>query len=101
MSSGQFQKLTLARIVLRKSSVILIDEVTSDLDAASEQEIISVIKELSKNKIVISIAHRSSFIIPSDMIFYMNDGCFLETGTHEELLSKCLIYKKMFSTLSN
>lgn len=101
LSSGQFQKLTLARIVLRKSSVILIDEVTSDLDAASEQEIISVIKELSKNKIVISIAHRSSFIIPSDMIFYMNDGCFLETGTHEELLSKCLIYKKMFSTLSN
>ena len=101
LSSGQLQKLMIARIVLKQSSVILIDEVTSDLDAVSEQEIVNVIKALSKDKIVISIAHRSSFIIPSDKIFYMHDGFIWESGTHEELMSNCLIYKKMFQSFLN
>lgn len=101
LSSGQLQKLTLAKIILKKSSVILFDEVTSDLDINSEQEIIQIIKKLSREKIVISIAHRSSFIIPSDKIFYMYNGCFYDSGTHDELIARCPIYRNLFLTLQD
>ncbi|MCL6884951.1 ABC transporter ATP-binding protein/permease [Clostridioides difficile] len=101
LSSGQKQKLMLARVMLRKSSVILIDEATSDLDIHSEQEIIKIMKKLSKDKIILSISHRTSFIVQSDKIFCMGKGCFYDSGTHEELLSRSVFYKNIFLALLN
>ena len=99
LSSGQIQKLMLARIILKKSSLILLDEVTSDLDPVSESEIIKIIKELAKTKIVISVAHRTQFVNSGDFIIHIHNGTMVDIGKHEELMLHSALYKEMFGEL--
>jgi len=86
LSSGQIQKLMLSRVFLVNASVILLDEVTSDIDSVSEYEIAKIIRAIAKEKIVISIAHRLSFVEPSDRVLLLLDGKVKFEGTYDELV---------------
>jgi len=97
LSSGQKQKLCFTRILLRKRKLILLDEVTSDIDGESERKIVEVIKELSSDAIIISISHKLSSFINSDKIFLINNGTIEISGTHQDLMNEPL-YKELFET---
>ena len=99
LSSGQKQKMNFARALLRKGSVYIFDEITSDLDGVAEKNIVEKIRELSVNNIVIFITHRTYPLIYSDNIFVLKDGRILHSGNHIELLKKSEYYKELFSLL--
>jgi ATP-binding cassette, subfamily B, bacterial MsbA len=97
LSGGQKQRISIARAVLKNSPIILLDEATSSLDAESEEKVQSAIINLTKNKTTLVIAHRLSTIIRADKIFVLNQGGVVDTGTHNELLKKSMIYKNLYS----
>lgn len=97
LSGGQKQQLAIARGLLRKSKVFLLDEITSNIDGEIEKSLIKVIFELSKEHTVIMIAHRISTIIDVPKIIVVDKGTKVDQGTHDELLERCSIYKKLFS----
>lgn len=96
LSSGQKQKIAIVRAMLSESSVLLFDEITSDLDGASEFEIISILRKLSKNRIVIIVSHRINSIAYSNKIFFMKDGKISASGAHSELLESSPAYRSLF-----
>lgn len=98
LSGGQAQRLALARALLSKSEVMIFDEVTSNIDAESEEMIMEVIKSLSGKRTVIMISHRLYNVIESDNIYMMNKGEITESGTHTELLAKQGEYAKLFNS---
>ena len=79
--------------MLKKSSIILLDEATSSLDAETENKIQKAINELTKNKTTIVIAHRLSTILNANQIYVVESGKILENGTHENLLKNSLHIK--------
>ena len=97
LSGGQKQRISIARAVLKNSPIILLDEATSSLDAESEEKVQNAIINLTKNKTTLVIAHRLSTIIRADKIFVLNQGGVVDTGTHNELLKKSMIYKNLYS----
>lgn len=96
LSGGQKQRLAIARALSKNSKIILFDEATSALDNESQEKIIDVINEISKDHTIITIAHRLSTIIDSDVIHVMDNGKIVESGTHKELLKKSDIYKDLY-----
>ena len=99
MSSGQLQRLILARTLLnKKAELLLLDEITSDLDVKSEEEIIKILKELSKSKIIIMITHRLHTATMCDKIFYFEDGKISDVGTHYELMESNKNYSGLYHT---
>ena len=96
LSGGQKQRLSIARAILKKSPIILLDEATSSLDAESEEVVQSAIKNLTKNKTTLVIAHRLSTIHNADKIFVIKKGNLIDTGTHEELIKNCEYYKLLY-----
>ncbi len=96
LSGGQKQRLSIARAILKKSPIILLDEATSSLDAESEEVVQSAIKNLTKNKTTLVIAHRLSTIHNADKIFVIKKGNLIDTGTHEELMKNCDYYKLLY-----
>ena len=99
MSSGQLQRLILARTLLnKKAELLLLDEITSDLDLKSEEEIIKILKELSKSKIIIMITHRLHTATMCDKIFYFEDGKISDVGTHYELIESNKNYSDLYHT---
>lgn len=99
LSSGQKQKMNFARALLRKGSVYIFDEITSDLDGVAEKNIVEKIRELAVNNIVFFITHRTYPLTYSDNIFVLKDGRILHSGNHIELLKKSEYYKELFSLL--
>ncbi len=95
-SSGQKQKLSIARSLLRKSNIYIYDEATANLDGSAEKMIIDFLLELSKNSIVIFISHKVSSIIKSDKIFVIDKGSVIAEGKHEQLIEKCQLYNEIF-----
>ena len=93
LSGGEKQRLSIARALLKKSPIILLDEATSSLDADTEYKIQKAIAFLVQGRTTIVIAHRLSTIINSDKIIVLNKGNISDVGTHEELLNKSKIYK--------
>ena len=93
LSGGEKQRISIARAMLKKSSIILLDEATSSLDSETETKIQNAIKILTKNKTTIVIAHRLSTILNSNNIYVIDSGEVVENGKHEELLAKSKIYK--------
>ena len=96
LSGGQKQRLSIARAILKKSPIILLDEATSSLDAESEEVVQSAIKNLTKNKTTLVIAHRLSTIHNADKIFVIKKGILIDSGSHEELIKNCDYYKLLY-----
>tara|TARA_B100000579_G_C22823232_1_gene851708 strand:+ start:215 stop:1957 length:1743 start_codon:yes stop_codon:yes gene_type:complete len=96
LSGGQKQRLSIARAILKKSPIILLDEATSSLDAESEEVVQSAIKNLTKNKTTLVIAHRLSTIHNADKIFVIKKGRLIDAGSHEELIKHCDYYKLLY-----
>ena len=96
LSGGQKQRLSIARAILKNSSIILLDEATSSLDSESESVIQKAIENLTKNKTTIIIAHRLSTVMNCDKILVFDNGRIVEEGQHEFLVNNSSIYKKLY-----
>ncbi len=96
LSGGEKQRLSIARAILKKSPIILLDEATSSLDAETENKIQKAISFLTTGRTTIVIAHRLSTILNSDKIYVINNGQVADTGSHNELLETSKIYKNFY-----
>ena len=96
LSGGEKQRISIARAMLKKSKIILLDEATSSLDAETENKIQQALSILIKDRTAVVIAHRLSTILNSDSIYVINNGNVIENGTHSELLSNSEIYKSFY-----
>ena len=96
LSGGEKQRISIARAMLKKSSIILLDEATSSLDADTEQKIQQALNLLTKNKTTVVIAHRLSTILNSDQIYVIDSGKVIANGNHTELLKHSPIYKNFY-----
>ena len=96
LSGGEKQRLSIARAMLKKSQIILLDEATSSLDAETESKIQEAINVLTKNRTTIVIAHRLSTILNSDKIYVIDSGKIASEGTHDELLKNSNVYKVFY-----
>lgn len=96
LSGGERQRIALARVLLRKPKILVLDEATSSLDSLSEAAIMKTINKLNKGITTIIIAHRLSTVKNCDRIFVMQNGTLVEAGKHRTLLSKKGLYAKMW-----
>lgn len=101
LSGGQRQRLALARALLHDTPVYIFDEATSNIDAESEDLIMEVIRELARTRTVLLISHRLSNVASSDRIYLLDQGKILEQGTHQELMEKQGVYRKLYETQKN
>ena len=101
LSGGQRQRLSIARVLSKNSKIILFDEATSVLDNNSQEYIKRAIDSLVSEHTVIIVAHRLSTIIDADVIHVVDGGKVVATGTHDELLKTCDIYKNLYETESS
>ena len=96
LSGGEKQRLSIARAILKKSPIILLDEATSSLDAETENKIQQAINFLTKGRTTVVIAHRLSTILNSDLIYVIDKGKIIGEGKHEELLKISEVYKNFY-----
>jgi subfamily B ATP-binding cassette protein MsbA len=96
LSGGEKQRLSIARAILKKTPIVLLDEATSSLDAETEDKIQKGLSYLTKNKTTLVIAHRLSTILNSEKIFVLDKGQVVDQGTHVELLKNSNMYKNFY-----
>jgi subfamily B ATP-binding cassette protein MsbA len=96
LSGGEKQRLSIARAILKKSKIVLLDEATSSLDSDTEEKIQKAFDQLTLDKTTIVIAHRLSTILNSDTIYVMDKGKITDSGKHNELLIKSEVYKNFY-----
>ena len=96
LSGGEKQRVSIARAMLKKSHIILLDEATSSLDADTENKIQKAISYLTKDRTTLVIAHRLSTILNSDKIYVIDNGLVVDQGNHEELIKNSKIYKNFY-----
>ncbi len=96
LSGGEKQRISIARAMLKKSSIILLDEATSSLDSETESKIQAALKILTENKTTIVIAHRLSTILNSDNIFVIDSGKVIANGKHDKLIAESDLYKNFY-----
>lgn len=101
LSGGQRQRIAIARAMLKNSPLFILDEATSALDSDSEQKIQEALKVLMQNKTVIAIAHRLSTLQSMDEIVFVQHGKIIESGTHDELMTKSGQYAKLWNMQTN
>ena len=101
LSGGEKQRISIARAMLKKSPVILLDEATSSLDAETESKIQTAMEILTKNKTTLVIAHRLSTILNANKIFVIDKGKISDSGTHAELIESSKIYKNFYQKQAN
>ena len=95
LSGGEQQRITIARAVLKDAPVLILDEATAFADPDNEAKVQTAFEELSKGKTLIMIAHRLSTVMNADRIYVFDDGRCVESGSHDELMKKGGLYKKM------
>jgi ATP-binding cassette, subfamily B, bacterial MsbA len=96
LSGGEKQRISIARAMMKQSSIILLDEATSSLDSETESKIQEALKILTKNKTTIVIAHRLSTILNSNNIYVIDSGKVIANGRHEDLMKKSELYKNFY-----
>ena len=96
LSGGQKQRISIARAILKKAPIILLDEATSSLDADSEEIVQNAISNLTKNKTTLVIAHRLSTIHNAEKIFVISNGNIINSGNHDFLIKNCEEYKSLY-----
>ena len=96
LSGGEKQRLSIARAMMKKSSIILLDEATSSLDSETESKIQNALKILTKDKTTIVIAHRLSTILNSNNIYVIDSGKIIDHGKHEKLIINSKLYKNFY-----
>ena len=96
LSGGEKQRISIARAMIKKSQIILLDEATSSLDSETEKKIQDALKILTENKTTIVIAHRLSTILNSNNIYLIDSGKVIDSGKHEDLLIKSKLYKNFY-----
>ena len=96
LSGGEKQRISIARAMIKRSKIILLDEATSSLDSESESKIQEAINVLINDKTTIVIAHRLSTILNSNNIYLIDSGKVIDNGTHEDLLIKSKLYKNFY-----
>ena len=97
LSGGEQQRVAIARVMLRNTPVLILDEATAFADPENEEKVLAAFDEISKGKTVIKIAHRLSTIVDCDNIFVLKDGKIAEQGTHSQLVEKQGIYSRMWN----
>ena len=95
LSGGEKQRISIARMILKNASILILDEAMAAVDSENERLIGEAIDDLSKDKTIITIAHHLNTIRDSDQIIVMDKGVVLDTGSHEELMKRCEFYKDM------
>lgn len=95
-SGGQCQRLALARALLHDTPIYIFDEATSNIDMESEEMIMQVIRELAKTRTVLLISHRLANVVESDRIYMLEQGCVVQTGTHQELMTEGGAYERLY-----
>ena len=96
LSGGQRQRLAIARMVLRKPSIVILDEATSALDPVTEAEVHRRLKVFLKNRTTITIAHRLSAVRQADRIYVFENGRIIQNGSHDDLLNREGLYSKLY-----
>ena len=96
LSGGEKQRISIARAMLKKTPIILLDEATSSLDAETESKIQIAMDVLTENKTTVVIAHRLSTILNAHKIFVIDKGSIVANGTHQELIESSNIYKSFY-----
>ena len=95
LSGGERQRLAMARAILSDAKILLLDELTSNLDSLSEKKMKEAIKGMRGERTIIMVAHRLSTILDSDKIFVLEHGRLVGSGTHVELLESVPLYKEL------
>ncbi len=95
LSGGQKQRVAIARAILKDPTVLLLDEATSALDAENERYVYQAFKKLMHNRTTLIIAHRLATVKKVDKILVFDKGCIVDSGTHEELISRNGVYKRL------
>jgi len=96
LSGGQRQRIALARAILRDPAIMILDEATSQVDLESEQAIQLVLEKFTRGRTTIMITHRLSILSLADRIVVMDGGRILDAGSHDELLARCELYRRLY-----
>ena len=96
MSGGQRQRIAISRGLYRDAPILILDEATSALDNIAEKEVRKAIRQISVGRTIIMIAHRLTTVIDSDCIYVLQGGRIVESGSHNELLSKNGYYNALY-----
>ena len=97
LSGGQRQRIALARAILRDPEILILDEATSQIDLESEQLIHQALEEFKQGRTVLMITHRLASLDLADRIMVMDAGRISDCGTHDELISRCGLYQRLYS----
>ena len=95
LSGGQRQRLALARAILVNPELLLLDEATSALDTESEWHVQQALTGIMRERTTIIIAHRLSTVMNADKIVVMNEGQVVDSGRHEDLITRCDLYQRL------
>src|SRR5262249_26439878 len=95
LSGGQRQRIAIARALLKDAPILVLDEATSHLDAASELQVRGALDRLMRDRTTLVIAHRLSTIRNADLIVVLDDGVVAEQGTHDQLLARGGVYARL------
>ena len=95
LSGGQRQRIALARAILRDPAILILDEATSQIDLESEQAIQQALESFIRNRTTLIITHRLAVLSLADRIVVMEAGRIVDAGTHEEMLARCGLYRRL------